>query len=151
MSVAVDLLIETELPDGAAPDSLPELVEWVLLQEGQSGEWSIALVLTTDDAVRALHAQFMDDDSVTDIMTFPAEDPGGSQGGDIVVSVDRAIEQSAEWGLTPWEEIRFLAAHGVLHLCGWLDHSHDERSAMLERQQELINAFDFRTRAELPA
>ncbi len=142
MSIEVDLLIETTLPEGSFPDSLPGLVSWVLDQEGKSGDWSIALVLTGDDALRSLHAQFMNDDSVTDIMTFPSDGPDESHGGDIVISVDRAIQQSVEWDLTPWEEIRFLVAHGVLHLCGWIDHTDDERNAMLTRQRELISAFD---------
>lgn len=142
MNVEVDLLVETALPDSSHPGDLAGLVEYVLEREGATGDWSIAVVLTGDEPLRALHARFMDDDSVTDIMTFPVDEPGGQQGGDIVISVERATEQAGEWNQSPWEEVRFLVAHGVLHLCGWIDHSDAERKAMLERQRALIEAFD---------
>ncbi len=145
LNVEVDVLEETELPDDAGVPGLQMLVGHVLERELQEGEWSVAVVLTTDESVRALHRDFMGIDSETDVMTFPADDPHGPRGGDIVISVDRAADQAPEWGHSTWDEIRFLVAHGVLHLCGWDDASAGARSKMLDRQRELIDAFDAKT------
>jgi probable rRNA maturation factor len=65
--------------------------------------------------------------------------------GDIVISVDRAIEQAREGrGGTDGEtrhsvadEVRLLAVHGALHLCGW-DHATATSQAAMWREQERI-------------
>lgn len=142
LHVEVDVLVESPLPDGASAEELVSLVEFVLKSEGQTGDWSIAVVLTSDAAIRVLHRDFMGIDTETDVMTFPADDPRGSTGGDIVISVERAADQAEDWEHTAWQEVRFLVAHGVLHLCGWNDHEPDDRAKMLERQRELIAEFE---------
>ena len=82
-------------------------------------------------------------DTPTAVMTFPSDgEEGGAGGGDIVVSVERAAEQAVDFGQTPAEEIRFLVVHGLLHLCGWDDATTAQRTRMLERQSELLSAFD---------
>ncbi len=68
--------------------------------------------------------------------------------GDVVLSVERAIEQ-AELGhggqtgdvrWSPGDEIRLLVAHGALHVCGW-DHAEPtEERAMRALEQELLGA-----------
>ncbi|HSW42202.1 MAG TPA: rRNA maturation RNase YbeY [Patescibacteria group bacterium] len=68
--------------------------------------------------------------------------------GDIVVSVERAIEQ-AEGGRggqagdlrwSPADELRLLVVHGALHLCGW-DHAEPaERSAMRALEVSILDA-----------
>ncbi|MER3437103.1 MAG: rRNA maturation RNase YbeY, partial [Chloroflexota bacterium] len=78
----------------------------------------MSFALTTDEHLRELHHRFMGIDEETDVMTFPL-DEDGEHGGDIVISVDRAEEQAAETGHGLSDEIRFLAVHGLLHLCGW--------------------------------
>jgi probable rRNA maturation factor len=66
--------------------------------------------------------------------------------GDIIVSVERAITQSAEgrggqtgdvrW--SPADELLLLVTHGALHLCGW-DHADPvERDAMRALERELL-------------
>ena len=68
--------------------------------------------------------------------------------GDIVVSVERAIEQaeSGRGGHTgdvrwsPADELRLLVTHGTLHVCGW-DHAEPaEEAAMRALERELLGA-----------
>jgi probable rRNA maturation factor len=115
-----------------------------LLDAGEVGVWEIAVVLTNDDRLRALHHQFMGIEEATDVMTFPTDpiENEGISGGDIVISVDRAAEQGAEYGHTPEQEIEFLVVHGLLHLCGWDDHSEADRNRMLSHQGQLIARFN---------
>jgi rRNA maturation RNase YbeY len=144
LNLEFDIILETKLPNDGHPDLLPALVRFVLEEEGASGDWSVVLLLTSDDALRTLHRDYMGIDTETDVMTFPfGEEPGGlGYGGEIAISVDRAKEQASEFGLTKWEEIRFLAVHGILHLLGWDDGTDEQRGAMLDRQRELLTAFD---------
>lgn len=144
LSVEVDVVEEMPLPAGAEPDELAQLVRHVLQIEQQIGSWAVTVALVSDEALRTMHRDFMGIETETDVMTFPLEiGPWGeSQGGDIVISVERAADQAPEFDLSTWDEIRFLVAHGTLHLCGWDDTNDDDRARMLAHQRELIDAFD---------
>jgi probable rRNA maturation factor len=144
LELVVNVIEDAALPEGADVSKLSPLLRHVLEAEGRTGEWAVNIALMTDEALRALHRDFMGVDTVTDVMTFP-NDPepwGQEQGGDIAISVDRAAAQAPEFGTDPWEEIRFLVAHGALHLCEWDDASDADRERMLARQRELIDSFD---------
>ena len=142
--VELDIIPQVILPPEFEPQSLDALTESVLEAEGERGAWNIAVVFTDDEALRALHRDFMGIDTETDVMTFPSDDDASApvRGGDIVISIDRAADHAAELGHSAWEESRFLVVHGLLHLCGWADETDELRSRMLNRQRELIVAFD---------
>ena len=66
--------------------------------------------------------------------------------GDIVVSVERAIDQASQGrggqtGDVRWDardELRLLVTHGTLHVCGW-DHAEPvEEAAMRSLERELL-------------
>lgn len=128
----------TETFDEQVLGGLAELCCFALDQEGMSGRWEIALVLTSDGHLTELHAEFMDIAEPTDIMTFPSDDV---QGGDIVISIEQAERQRQDddWDLK--SELRFLVTHGALHLAGWDDATPDDRAAMIARQREIVHDF----------
>ena len=57
--------------------------------------------------------------------------------GDIVISVDKVLEQAKEYGHSPKREYAFLIAHSMLHLLGY-DHMEPEEAAVMEHKQEEI-------------
>ena len=146
LALDLDVIVEVALPSHVDVDALDDLLRFVLSEEGRNGSWEIALLFTTDERLQTLHRDFMGIDAPTDVMTFPRAEgesmPVETQGGDIVVSVERAIAQAAEYGYTPALETRFLVLHGLLHLCAWDDTSDADRIRMLERQAALLQAFD---------
>ncbi len=131
----------------------------------------VALTLVDDATIATLNKTHMGKRGPTDVLSFPLLDPheyparpgvrraarprrravrspktGASVPlGDIVISVDRAIEQAREGrGGTDGEtrhsvadEVRLLAVHGALHLCGW-DHATATSQAAMWREQERI-------------
>ena len=142
------LAVEFSVNSGDSPfardelASLEDLSKFVLMKEGARGEWVIAVALIDDAALQDLHHTYLDDDSPTDVMTFPLDEVVDTpKGGDIAVSIDHARSRAAEWGFTPIEEIRFLVVHGLLHLLGWRDESEDQRARMLEHQATLLEQF----------
>lgn len=149
--LSVEVLVDeaSPLPDAVTVSSLESLARHVLSEEAVSGEWQIGIQFLDDPAMQRAHAEYMGLDSPTDIMTFPYEDesldafPGEEsvQGGDLMISVDRAAEHAVDAGWSTVDELRFLLIHGILHILGWDDLADDDRTRMLKRQSELLNSW----------
>lgn len=142
---------DVELPNTVTEASANSLVRHILHSEGIDGDWQMGIRFVDDATMQAAHVEYMDIDAPTDIMTFPYEDEDefevGStgewaeqtSGGDLIISVDRAADHAAAAGWGTDQELFFLIAHGVLHLLGWDDSTDEDRSAMLDRQSQLLS------------
>lgn len=119
---------------------LAELLVYALNRENQIGAWELAIRFVDDDEMMAAHELFLGDSSATDIMTFPYDDEA-VRGGDILISVDTAEGNATEHGWAVSDELRFLTLHGLLHILGWDDTDDAERSRMLDRQREILEAW----------
>lgn len=134
------------LPSGINESTISSLVSHVLANEGVEEEWQLGIQFVDDSTMQAAHAEYMDIDEPTDIMTFPYEDEddvwGESEvGGDLIISVDTAHINASDAGWSHAEELHFLVAHGLLHLLGWDDQSDEDRTAMLARQRQLMDSW----------
>ena len=103
-----------------------------LLELGPEVELSVLLV--DNETIRTLNHDYRDKDTATDVLSFALEEEesggmeptviGGPLGrvlGDIVISVEQAMIQAAEYGHSVEREMAFLSVHGLLHLLGY-DH-----------------------------
>jgi probable rRNA maturation factor len=79
----------------------------------------ITCLITTDRELRRLNRVFRGKNYATDVLSFPMDG-----GGEIAISLDRAMEQAREYGHAVPDEVRILMLHGVLHLTG-MDHETD--------------------------
>jgi len=79
----------------------------------------ITCLITNDRELRRLNRVFRGKNYVTDVLSFPMDD-----GGEIAISLDRAMEQARAYGHAVADEVRILMLHGVLHLAG-MDHETD--------------------------
>jgi probable rRNA maturation factor len=109
-----------------------------------------------DPEMRELNREHRQKDRATDVLSFPLYEPdaferrgrthprdavaGERMLGDIVISVDTAQTQAAEYDATLAREVERLLIHGVLHLCG---HDHEkagERRVMEREERRLAEA-----------
>jgi probable rRNA maturation factor len=60
--------------------------------------------------------------------------------GDVVISVDTALRQAADYGATLDREIARLLIHGILHLVGYDHERPDERARMRRAERRLAAA-----------
>ena len=97
---------------------------------------SLALRLTDDAELSALNARFLGVDAPTDVLAFPAGEPG--RVGDIAISVERAVAQDP--GGDGVAELRLLAVHGLLHCLGHDHGSRAEAAAMTTATRALLPA-----------
>lgn len=111
-------------------------------------ELEVNVLLTDDKNIRKINKEFRDIDKKTDVLSFPMfiykspfffdeEVFGDMILGDIVISVDTAIEQSSEYGHSLKREFAFLFTHGLLHLFGF-DHIDDNDRDIMESKQNQI-------------
>jgi len=100
-------------------------------------ELSIALV--GDSQMSQLHNRFMNDDSPTDVLTFPLGENSRGQitSGEIVINVSEALRQSRRRGIPPQNELLLYALHGMLHLKG-MDDRTDSKYRRMHRLEDRI-------------
>lgn len=90
----------------------------------------VTVALVTDRRIQELNRTFRRVDKATDVLSFPADEPGLL--GDVVIARGVARRQARVAGHELPTEVRVLALHGLLHLLGY-DHEHDGgRMARLE-------------------
>lgn len=100
---------------GVAPSAIPR------------GELSI--VFLTDHALAHLHAEYLDDPSTTDVITFEG-DPHLGTAGEICVSADTAAAYARAHRRDFSAELTLYVVHGWLHLCGYDDRVPAKKRAM---------------------
>ena len=102
-------------------ESLVALFDFLCLLQpshGLVGELSVAFL---DDAeLVRIHTEFMEDPTVTDVITFPGDSEDGLA-GEICVSVNRAEAEAAARGQPMARELTLYLVHGWLHLLGFND------------------------------
>ncbi len=101
---------------------------------GVGARAALAVRLTDDAELGALNARFLGFDAPTDVLAFPAGEPG--RVGDIAISVERAVAQDP--GGDGVAELRLLAVHGLLHCLGHDHGSRAEAAAMTTATRALL-------------
>ena len=110
----------------------------------ENGE--VSVTLTNNEYIHTLNKQYRGIDRPTDVLSFAlneSEEPDVEDGpdvnvlGDLVISVERAKEQAADYGHSVKREIAFLTVHGMLHLLGY-DHMEEQDRLEMEAEQRFV-------------
>ena len=102
--------------------------------EGYSGgEVSIAFV--SNQQIKELNNKYRDKNEATDVLSFPIDE---EMLGDIIISAQRAAEQSEEYGHSLKRELAYLTVHGMLHLFGYGHHSEKEKEEMRQKEKRVL-------------
>lgn len=129
--------------------TIEDVVKASLEEEAFSKEAEVSVTLTDNDEIKQINAQHRNIDQITDVISFPQIDWGNEANrgvnisgkdiilGDIVISVDRLIEQAKEYGHSEERELGFLVAHSMLHLLGY-DHMEAGEERIMNAKQEKI-------------
>lgn len=135
-----------------------KVIEEALEYENCPYEVIVDVLLCDNEGIHVMNREHRGIDRPTDVLSFPNVDyetPADFSGiedsiedyfdpesgelclGDIVISVDKVLEQAKEYGHSPKREYAFLIAHSMLHLLGY-DHMEPEEAAVMEHKQEEI-------------
>lgn len=120
---------------------LEKVIDEVLRVEGLSKNYEVSISFVENDEIKELNRDYRGVDKETDVLSFPMEDEFGLEDsllGDIIISIDKANEQSLEFGHTIEREIAYLTAHSMFHLLGYDHMKEDEKLIMREKEKQVM-------------
>ena len=123
-----------------AQELLERVIKESLLVEGKGLEYEVSVSLVDNAEIQELNKQFRGVDSETDVLSFPLDDDFSIDLpllGDIIISVERALEQSQEYGHSLERELAYLTAHSMFHLMGY-DHIDDKEKQVMRDKEKLV-------------
>lgn len=94
---------------------------------------TVEIAVVDDATIAAVHAEFLNDPTATDAITF--------QHGEILVSCDTAAAYAAAHNLPREEELFRYMVHGLTHLHGYLDYDPQDRAALFAVQEPLVERY----------
>lgn len=138
-------------------DIADKVINYALDYEKCPYEAEISLTLTNNQGIWDVNKEFRQIDRPTDVLSFPLieyhtpgdfdfledcdecfnPESGELMLGDILISLDKVLEQSQEYGHSVLREYAFLIAHSMLHLMGY-DHMEPKEASVMEARQEAI-------------
>ena len=113
--------------------------EIILHENHELGD--LTYVFCDDDYLHKLNLQFLNHDTLTDIISFD-NSLGKQIHGEIYISVERVKENAHTYQVAFLEELHRVIIHGVLHFCGYKDKTKKQQETMSCKENE---ALDLRT------
>ncbi|MDD2417708.1 MAG: rRNA maturation RNase YbeY [Oscillospiraceae bacterium] len=119
-----------------------------LALENFQGSAEIGVSIVDDDQIRQINNEYRHIDSSTDVLSFPMGENGEFDKnpengayilGDVILSIERAKDQSTQFDHSLQREVGYLVVHSVLHILGY-DHVDGglESVRMREKEEEIM-------------
>lgn len=148
--------VDVELQIACASDTVPhedEIRAWVedvlrLAGKSAAGRLEVVVRVVDERESRSLNFRFRHKDRPTNVLAFPAAEPGGMPAppdgdatslGDLAICAPVLEREAREQGKTPAAHWAHLLVHGTLHLLGY-DHETAVEAARMEGLETRILA-----------
>ena len=128
----LDFKLEDET---AYSDWLSKVISSEIKDEGE-----INYIFCDDDYLLEINQQYLDHDTLTDIISFDYS-IGNELHGDVFISVERVRENANDFDVAFEEELKRVLVHGVLHYCGYKDKSEEDEKLMRQKEEEKMKMF----------
>ena len=108
----------------------------------------VSVILADNELIRKLNREYRGRDTETDVLSFPMMEEYFEDGkeivmmGDIVLSMEKALEQCEEYGHGIEREISYLTVHSVLHLQGYDHMTEKEKEIMRSKEKEIMKKLE---------
>lgn len=100
-------------------------IEAALKEIEFTDDYEVSVSFVGDNEIHELNRDYRGVDRTTDVLSFPMDDEFTNMLGDIVININKVIEQAKEYGHSEKREISYLTVHSTLHLMGF-DHEEEE-------------------------
>lgn len=137
---------------------IQKVVNKTIEHEGIKDKFEISIIFVNNTQIQKINKEYRKIDSPTDVLSFPMieydkpgiiphdeaclevdYDTGDILLGDIAISLEKAYEQSKEYGHSFEREVAFLTLHGMLHLLGYDHIDEEDRVLMRQKEEEILN------------
>lgn len=142
-------------------ENLKKVIEFTLREEEVDVECEVSLLFVDNEEIREINNETRSIDRETDVLSFPMleyqdkkvfkqlyknyefsqSDFDGNELvlGDIVLSLEKTLEQSKEFNHSYEREASYLVVHSVLHLLGYDHMEEEDKVIMRSREEEILN------------
>ncbi|HAO19645.1 MAG TPA: rRNA maturation RNase YbeY [Desulfobacteraceae bacterium] len=114
----------------------------ILLDVLKFPDYELSLVLTDDSEIAVMNKEYLNHEGATNVISFPMQE-GDFSGinpqmlGDVVISLDTALKEAEDAGMSLEERLNELLIHGILHLLGYDHEIKEDEDEMEEKSREL--------------
>ena len=155
MHLSLDLIDETNSLSADNLEMIEKMLHHAAKTEGIEEGSELSVTFVTNEEIRQINHDYRGKDVPTDVISFAMEELGEGEMeievegaprmlGDIIISVERAKEQAADYGHSEERELGFLAIHGFLHLLGYDHMEPEEEKEMTGKQESILQSFGLR-------
>ena len=102
----------------------------------------LTYIFCSDEYLLEINKNYLDHDTLTDVITFPLSEEGKPVYGEVYLSTDRVKENAKTFKVEYQNELLRVMIHGALHLCGYTDKTKASKLQMCEREDHYLNKFN---------
>ena len=112
----------------------------IFVNEGLELE-QLIFIFCTESYLLDLNVKYLQHDTYTDILTFDLSESTSSVIAEIYISLDRVADNAIQYDISFDQELQRVMIHGILHLCGYNDHTAVEISQMRAKESYYLSHF----------
>ena len=101
----------------------------------------LSYIFCSDEYLLQKNQEFLNHDTLTDIITFDLSENESELIGEIYISVDRVRENAEKFSIDYNNELHRVIFHGALHLCGFKDKKRDDKSKMTAMENTCLQQY----------
>lgn len=133
--------------DEAIVESMEKAIVEVLEYEKEPLDFEVSLSFVTNEEIHELNKEYRNVDSETDVLSFPVDqdflfEGGPNLLGDVIISIEKAVEQAREYGHSFEREMVYLTVHSIFHLLGYDHMNEDEKQIMRKKEEDIMTILD---------
>lgn len=102
---------------------------------------SLSYIFCTDAYLLSINRQFLQHDTLTDIITFDMSEKDSELLGEIYISVERVRENAEKFAVGYKDELHRVIFHGALHLCGYGDKKAADKQEMRRMEDKCLRTY----------
>ncbi|TXE19117.1 rRNA maturation RNase YbeY [Psychroserpens burtonensis] len=133
-------MISFNYETGFTLDEETKVSQWIsnaILSENLK-EGDINYIFCNDDYLHKLNVEFLEHDTLTDIISFDYS-VGKELHGDIYISIERVADNAKDFKVDVLDELKRVMIHGILHYCGFKDKTDDDAKLMREKENHYLS------------
>lgn len=151
MDLVLEMSLEIEgFDDLVNEEEIRKYVQKVLEKEYESeAPVYMSLLFTGNDEIQVINREYRDKDQPTDVISFAYHETEDfdigpyDTLGDIVISLERVVEQAKEYNHSDKRELFYVLTHGILHLLGYDHIEEEDKKEMRAKEEEILGSFGY--------